>query len=157
LAAGKADEAASQAEGACQITTHLLSTDPSVQTWRATMRDCWKVRARVGLARGDRQQAAQNAARAVDTAKGVQTTDPVEDRFELAQCYLLLGDVRAKAQDAAGARDAWQAGLAAIPSNVPEKPTEMAAHALLLKRLGRNPEARDRSAALTRMGYQERN
>ena len=71
------------------------------------------------------------------------------------QSYLLLGDVRAKLHNGTGAQEAWQAGLAAIPANVAEKPSEMAGHTALLKRLGRGAETRDRSAALANMGYRD--
>ena len=155
LAARKTDDAASQVETGCQITARLQSTDPTVQIWRGMMRDCWKARARISIARGNLDVAGQNAARAVMIGKSVQTTDTVEDRFQLAQSYLLLGDVRAKLHNAAGAQEAWQAGLAAIPANVAEKPSEMAGHTALLRRLGRSAETRDRSAALENMGYRD--
>jgi tetratricopeptide (TPR) repeat protein len=154
LTAGNVDQAAAQTEAACQITQRLQSTDASVQTWRAIVRDCWQTRSQVSVARGDLMQAAQAADRAVRMGKAVRTTNPVDDSFKLAQSYLLLGDVRAKLHNVSGAQEAWQAGLAAIPANVAEKPVEIADHAELLKRLGRS-ETGERTAKLGSMGYRK--
>jgi hypothetical protein len=45
--------------------------------------------------------------------------------------------------------------LAVLPRTIAEKPREMAEHAMLLQRLGRAGEARNRAAQLTVMGYRD--
>jgi tetratricopeptide (TPR) repeat protein len=137
----------------CNETTRLLATDSSVQVWRANMRECWEMRARLSLASGDLKQAERFAERAVQTAKSVQSTDLVEDRYALAQSYRLLGDIRLRLGDKSGAQAAWKAALVTLPAGVAEKPNEMAEHAILLQRLGRSPEARERGARLDAMDY----
>jgi len=89
----------------------------------------------------------------VTTAKTVQSTDPIEDKFELAQTFRVLGDARKSLGDMAGAAAAWQAALAALPPDVAEKPNEMAERAMLLQRVGQSEAARQRTARLNAMGY----
>jgi hypothetical protein len=40
-----------------------------------------------------------------------------------------------------------------MPQNVPERPSEMSEHALVLDRLGRKPEAQRLTAKLDEIGY----
>lgn len=154
LAAGQRGEAALQTANACDATARLLATDSSVQAWRANMRECWNMRARLSLAAGDARAAERFAERAVETASSVRSTDPVNDRYALAESRRLLGDARQRLGDRAGAEAAWKAALAAIPAGVAEKPSEMAEHATILMRLGRAAEARERAARLSAIGYQ---
>jgi tetratricopeptide (TPR) repeat protein len=153
LVAAQNDEAAMETTIACNVTARLLATDANVQAWRADLRDCWEMRSRLGLAADNPQQALRSAARAVGTAKTLHSTDPVEDRYALAQSYRLFGDIRQRLGDRAGAGIAWEAGLAALPVRVAEKPSEMAEHAMLLQRVGRASEARTLTAKLASMGY----
>jgi tetratricopeptide (TPR) repeat protein len=153
LTAGQGGEAARETMIGCTVTARLLATDPNVQVWRANMRECWQMRARLSLADGDARQAAGLAERAVQTAKSVRTTDPVEDSYELAQAYRILGDARQRFGSKPAATAAWQAALAALPRGVAEKPAEMAEHAVVLNRLGRTAEARERATRLATMGY----
>ena len=155
LASGQRQEAAREAVAGCGTTAQLLATDARVQDWRANLRECWKMRSRLSLASGDFGQAARFAERAVDIAKTIRTTDPIEDRYALAQSYRLLGDARRQLGDKSDAQVAWSTGLAAIPANVTEKPNEMAERAVLLKRLGRMGEARALYNRLIAMGYQQ--
>ena len=153
LAAGQRAEAAREATVGCTVTARLIATDAAVQVWRANMRECWEIRARLDLAGGNARQAVVYAQRAVETAKSVRSTDAVEDKYALAQSYRVLGDARQRAGDRAGAKAAWEAGLQALPRGVAERPAEMAEHATIQIRLGRAGEARQRTARLAAMGY----
>jgi tetratricopeptide (TPR) repeat protein len=155
LLAGDKDEAARVADTACNAVTRLLATNANVQIWRASLRECWTIRARLAVASGNLQQATRGVERALDIAKTVQTTDPVEDKYAIAQDYRLLGDIRLRSADQPGARAAWESGLAALPSAVAEKPNEMAEYAMLLLRLGRRDEARQRTERLAAIGYRQ--
>ena len=153
LSAGHRDEARTETDTACGVTSRLIAIDPNVHRWRANLRDCFDIRAQLALADGALPQAASFADRAVQTGKTVGSTDPVEDRYALARSYRLLGDIRRKLGDQAGAKAAWQAGLSMLPASVAEKPNEMAEHATTLQRLGRGSEARERAAKLAANGY----
>jgi tetratricopeptide (TPR) repeat protein len=153
LAAGNSAEASAETANACSASNSLVAKDPNVQRWRENLRECWMMRARLSVAGGDEQRALTFAQRALDTAKSVRTTDSVDDKYGTAKAYRLLGDIRLKLGDRSGARTAWSAGLAALSVGAAEKPGEMAEHAMLLERLGRTEEARQRSAGLRAMGY----
>lgn len=155
LAAGQRDEAALQTANACDATARLLATNSGVQVWRANMRECWEMRAQLSLATGNASAAVRFAERALGTAKSIRSTDPVDDRYALAQSYRLLGDARERLGDQPGAATAWTAALASLPAGVAEKPAEMAEHATILMRLGREAEARARASRLSSMGYSD--
>lgn len=155
LVSGQRAEAAREAATGCNATANLLATDPSVQVWRANMRECWEMRARLSLAARDAGQAESYAKRAVELARSVRSTDPVDDRYALAQSYRLLGDTRQLRGDRDGAQAAWKAGLVSLPASVPEKPSETAERATLLMRLDRAADARMLYSRLTAMGFQQ--
>jgi tetratricopeptide (TPR) repeat protein len=153
LTAGRTQDAAGQTEAACAVTNRLIAIDSNVQRWRANMRDCLYLRAQVALADGDGAGAARFAVKAVDVGKTVASPDAVEDRFAVASSLRLLGDIRKRMGDSAGAKAAWQAGLSALPNGVAEKPNELAVHALLSQRLGRASEAQQQVEKLATIGY----
>jgi tetratricopeptide (TPR) repeat protein len=155
IAAGQKDEAAIVANTACSSAARLVRTDPKVQTWRGDFAECWTARAQLASANGDSAQAASFAQRAVEIAATVRSTDPVLDRFALARDYRLLGDARQRLRDPSGAIAAWQQGLTAIPTNVAEKPGEMAEHVMLLERLGRQQDAKSQAERLAAIGYRD--
>jgi len=107
------------------------------------------------LSSGDKPQALSLATQAVQAAKTVNSTDPIEDRYAIAKAYRLLGDVQRSAGNSAAAQAAWAAGLAAIPKTITERPTEMSPHQMLLQRLGRSAEAAQLASKLSAMGYRE--
>jgi tetratricopeptide (TPR) repeat protein len=153
LTTGQKDVATTETAAACMASARLVAADAKVQAWRAIVRECWDMRARIAAASGNAAQASAFAERAVTTAKTVQSTDPIEDKFELAQTFRVLGDARKSLGDMAGAAAAWQAALAALPPDVAEKPNEMAERAMLLQRVGQSEAARQRTARLNAMGY----
>ena len=153
LSGGRKDEAADETEAACNVTSRLISTDSNVQRWRAILRDCFNMRAKLALTNGASQDALRFAMKAVDTGKSVASTDPVEDKYAVAASLRILGEIRLRLGDQIGARAAWASGLAMLPANVAEKPNEMAEHAMLLQLLGRSNEARVRTNRLASIGY----
>jgi tetratricopeptide (TPR) repeat protein len=157
LVAGQREQATEQTARGCDATARLLATDPTVQVWRANMRECLEVRARLGLAAGEPGQAAVMAERAVETARSIHSTDPVDDRYALAQSYRLLGDARRAGGNKSGANAAWNAALKVLPSRVAEKPSEMAERALLLQRIGRTEDAQLLMRTLARIGFKQAN
>jgi eukaryotic-like serine/threonine-protein kinase len=155
LLTGNKDEAASETEQACNTSARLVAKDPKAQGWRATLRQCWEMRTRVAAAKNDFAQAANLAQRAIDTAGTLRSTDPVADRYIIARSDRLLGDIRKRLGDGAGAAAAWQTGLAALPAGVTERPSEMAESGALLDRVGRTQEARQRADRLSAIGYRD--
>jgi len=151
LAAADQVGAATQTEAACSAVNRLLAKDPKRPEWRASARDCWIGRARVALAGKQDDQAVSSALRAIAIGKLVKTGDSVSDGYLLASAYRLLGDALRGAGNAAGASAAWSSGLAALPANAAERPSETKEHAVLLDRLGRNSAALNRR--LASIGY----
>nr|MBA2770919.1 TIR domain-containing protein [Sphingomonas sp.] len=154
LAAGRNDEAAAQVASACSVAQRLIARDSNVQRWRAVQRDCRLMQARMALAAGDAQRALALAQNAVDAARSVRSTDSVDDKFSAAEAYRLVGDIRQRMGDTAGAQAAWQAGLQALPARVAEQPKEIAERAMLLQRLGQEAEAQRLQGRLAVIGYQ---
>jgi len=148
-------EAASQTEAGCRLFEGLLAKDRSVAPWRAGLRDCHAMRARIALATGVTDEALRHAGQALDAAESVKSSDSVGDRYMLVRVQLLVGDIHRKAGDGLSARSAWQGGLRALPMGVQERPGEMADRAELLRRLGRAAEAEPLAARLSAMGFRK--
>lgn len=126
-----------------------------MQDWRAGLRDCWLMRARLANATGNRAEALQDSLQAVSVAKSVKSNDTVWDRYLLAAALRREGDARQSLGDSAAARESWQAALAVLPTGVAERPSEMSEHATILVRLGRAPEAQQLTDRLKAMGYRQ--
>jgi tetratricopeptide (TPR) repeat protein len=153
ITAAKTDDAANQVENACAVTGRLIAIDSNVQRWRANLRDCFQLRAQLALTKNDENSAGQFSAKAVKVGKTVASPDPVEDRYAVGSSLRLLGDIRRREGDLAGAKAAWEAGLSEFPKGVAEKPNELAIHALLFQRLGRTSEAQQAVQKLSAIGY----
>jgi tetratricopeptide (TPR) repeat protein len=154
LAKGDLDQAAGQVSAGCSLADALYKKDPSVADWRAVRRDCLRMQATIALSRRDKSRALAFAEQAVTASKSVDSTDPIEDRYFIARSYRVLGDVEQSLGNENAARSAWTSGLAAIPSGLAERPSEMSAHAMLLKRLGQTAAADELASRLSTMGYQ---
>jgi len=154
LAARNPVEAEGQTSAACTAVNQLLARDPNVQRWRMARRDCQLLQAQIALTRGEARQALGLANQAIASARAVKGSDPTADSFALAKAYRLQGDVKRSLGDGAGAAADWSGALALIPATTPERPSEMAEHALLLQRLGRQRDANSLNAKLRAMGYQ---
>jgi hypothetical protein len=78
-----------------------------------------------------------------------------KDRFALSQGYKLVGDMMWRSGDRAGARAAWQAGLAAWPKGVTETPRQMAERGEMLRGIGQRTEGMGIGSQLAVMGYRQ--
>jgi tetratricopeptide (TPR) repeat protein len=155
LAKGKTDDATAQATVACNLANGLYAKDPRIADWRILRRDCLRLQVAIALSSGAGAQSFGLASQALQAARAVNSTDPIEDRYAIAKAYRLLGDVQRSAGNSAAARAAWAAGLAVIPQNITERPPEMSPHLMLLQRLGRTSEAARLANKLAAMGYRE--
>ncbi|MBV9529107.1 toll/interleukin-1 receptor domain-containing protein [Sphingomonas sp.] len=155
LAKGATERAAGEAAAGCDLSNSLSRKDATISDWRALRRDCLRMQGTIALAAGNEAKALVLAGQAVNAAKAVDGTDPVEDRYVVAKAYRLLGDVQRSAGNADAARAAWAAGLAMIPKALTERPPEMSIHESLLKRLGQTAAAAQLSARLAAIGYRE--
>jgi tetratricopeptide (TPR) repeat protein len=153
LRTGALAEARGTNDAACSIVARLLAKAGNQPEWRAGLRNCWMLRAQLAHAEGAKAEAVSDAERAVAIARTVKGTDQATDLYVLARSYRLLGDMRRSAGDNDGAAAAWQAGLAALPSVSGERPSEMRDRAEILRRLGREAEARPLEGKLAAMGY----
>lgn len=102
---------------------------------------------------GNMADAMTLAGKALASARTERSSDPIRDRFKIAGELRLLGEVRNRMGDTAGAKAAWSNGLAQLPRGVIERPLETKDRADLLRLLGRRDEARALYARLTGMGY----
>lgn len=153
LTVGRTADATVQAQIGCDQARRVRARNPgSVESGLQT--DCFSVRAHLAMANGDLASAMRLAEQALASARTERSTDSIKDRYRIAAGQRLVGDVRRRAGDPLGARTAWSAGLAELPSNVTERPVEMNEHAELLRRLDRTREARPLIERLRTMGYQ---
>jgi tetratricopeptide (TPR) repeat protein len=153
LATGHRDQAAVETSAACPTIRSLVSRRSPKPEWRKSLYACLLVESRLSLAGGAKDQALALAQQTVNAAQTAKTADKIEDAFRLARAYRLIGDVEGERGQLEAARAAWLSGLATIPTDVPERPDEMAEHSVLLQRLGRAAEAQPLSAKLNSMGY----
>jgi tetratricopeptide (TPR) repeat protein len=157
LASSQNQDAAAQTQLACDAIGGLVQRDPRKVKWQGNLSDCWTMRARVAIAIGSIDLAVQQARASANLAHTLHSGDAMTDGYRTARAYLILGDAEQKLGHPESARSAWTAGLAAFPSAIPEEPAEMAEHASLLRRLGRNQEAQPLAEQLNRMGYRAQN
>jgi hypothetical protein len=78
-----------------------------------------------------------------------------KDRFDVAEAYKLVGDMMWRGGDRAGARTAWQAGLAAWPKGIAETPRQMAERGDMLRGIGQRAEGTQIASQLAAMGYRQ--
>jgi tetratricopeptide (TPR) repeat protein len=151
LVTGDKSGAEAQAKTACNTVGRLLARRSPRAEWRAGLRDCWIMRARLALASNKAEQATSAAQEAVSAGRSVKTSDVVGDRYSLARAYLVLGDALSAERNAAAATAAWNTGLSVIPPGAAERPQDTKQRALLLDRLGRDATAL--TTRLAAMGY----
>jgi len=155
LNAGQTAEGIAEGRTGCNFIDRLVSKDPNVADWRVLRRDCLNVQVIGAMRSSSKAQALAFATSAVASAKAVDSRDPIEDRYGVAKSYRLLGDAQRALGNEAAAKEAWTAGLAAIPQNITERPVEMSQHQMLLQRLGRTDEARRLASKLSGIGYRD--
>ena len=152
IAAGRVSEASRLADSACQSAARLQARDRSVEAWRTSMtHTCLMTRAKIALAAGSGESAVAFARRALVLAR---TEKKAIDRgLAVASAELILGDALRQTRQPDAARGAYERAHAAWPKNVEEKPRELAEHAILLRRLGRDGEAEPMIRQLSAMGF----
>ena len=153
LALGDAGQAARETASACAAADTLRARDRNVTKWQSLQTSCLSMQARLALETGDLIQSRALAERALASAKSERSGDRVSDSYAVASSARLLGDLRQRAGDSAGANDAWSNGLGQLPANAAEKPWEMNERAELLRRLGRRDDARPLFERLRTMGF----
>ncbi|MFL6739423.1 MAG: TIR domain-containing protein [Sphingomicrobium sp.] len=154
LRAGKTTEAAAAAAAGCEKATSLVSRDPTVVSWRYSERVCQRLRAELAVAGGAGQESQAIANRLLDAVKADKIQSPKE-KFALAEAYKLVGDMRWRSGDRAGARAAWQAGLAAWPRGLTETPRQLAERGEMLRGVGQRAEGTQLASQLAAMGYRQ--
>ena len=152
LRAGRANDAAPHIQAGCAIDEALLARNGEYTSWLSGARACWTMRARLSIARNQPGEAVGQATRAVAAAKKIKSVDPVADRHELSEAFLVLGDARRSAGDRAGAAAAWRSAVAVLPRGVSETPSELEHRMNAFQRLGRSAEAGELTQKLQRMG-----
>lgn len=155
LASGRMADAEVETAAACGLARQLVTKDGSVAQWRALQRDCLVTQVLVALSSGDGSRAEALSERAVVSARGVNSPDPIEDGYGLAKALRLAGDVDWRLGNPAAARADWTRAFAVIPRTTTERPSEMSEHRLILQRLGRQEEAKNLQSKLGAMGYRE--
>ena len=146
-------DAAQEAAAGCRLAAMLRERDPNVATWRSSLTNCRMVRSRLALADNSAADALTWAEKALQSARDERSIDPIKDQYRIAAAYRLIGEIHRRSGDPQLARQAWLAGLAQLPTNVTERPRELAERAAILTRLGQKEEARPLIARLRAMGY----
>lgn len=138
---GQGGEAAAQTASACQTVRGLIARDARFPQWRAGLRECELMRARLALASGDVASARTAALKAVAAAKTVRSSDSSTDRFATAKAYRLLGDIERESGNGEAAKQAWANAMSILPSGIQERPGELAERETILQRTGRTEQA----------------
>jgi tetratricopeptide (TPR) repeat protein len=147
-------EATEELREGCSLAAQVLARD-SGPTWRQLQTGCLALRSRLSLQSGANGEALRLAERTLASARTERSADPTRDRYSVAAASRLLGDVRQRMGNREAARAAWTAALAQLPRDVAERPPEMNERAELLRRVGRNEEARKLAERLAAIGYKD--
>ena len=152
LASNHLDEARLAARSACAAAAGLLARDRSVEAWRTTLRlNCLRTNARIALRSGRVDEAVSLARQALVLARTEKYS--FDRAFAIATAELTLGDALKQAGQADAAQGAYERALGSWPTNVEERPRELADHVILLRRLGQQDNARKLGERLAAMGY----
>ena len=156
IALGRREEAAQEAAAACATVAPALNArDSTVARSRTLQTTCFETRSRLALAAGDNAQALALAERALAAARTERSGDSVMDRYRVAAAHRLVGDIHQRMGNRDAAHATWSAAIAQLPRSVAERPWEMSERAELLKRLGRETEARPIAERLAKTGYKK--
>jgi hypothetical protein len=140
LQAGRAAEAAAANEAGCRAASETAGLGRVVR-WTRNARLCLENHARISLANGNKGQAMLYAGQLLSQLDSHRTADQVEDRFDLAAAYMLVGEIQRQMNDVVAANRAWSQAAANWPGGVAETPRQLARRRDLLERLGRTDEA----------------
>lgn len=155
VARGNLDQASDLIRSACDRTNQLIAKDASVALWRLGLRsDCLEGQARVALARGMPTEAHDRAEEMLRTAR----TENAKSRSDDAQLALANAHViHALAAQAQGDRPAavaeFRNAAQAWPRSVPDRPSLIAKKVIILRGLGRRPDADKLARRLREIGY----
>jgi tetratricopeptide (TPR) repeat protein len=151
LAAIQLNEAKSATNSACDSAARLIARDRSVSDWRNLQFRCLTTRVHIAIRERDADAAVALARQGLAVARTEK--NEVDRAFAVAEAEFALGEALARASQADAARGAFERALAAWPKNVEERPSELADHAILLRRLGQQAEANRLAQRLAAMGY----
>jgi eukaryotic-like serine/threonine-protein kinase len=152
LAANRANEARANANSACAASSRLLARDRSVVAWATNMQFiCLKTNARIALRTGVVLDAIALSQQGLAVARSIK--DPIDREFAVASAEMTLGEGLTRSGHSAAARGAFERALGAWPKGVEERPVQLADHATLLRRLGRQAEASELAKRLDAIGY----
>jgi tetratricopeptide (TPR) repeat protein len=153
LSLRQVDAAGQAARSACASAQQLAERDRSVQAWRAGLRNCLILRARMTAEQGFRVEALALAQRAAAMTPPSGSNTVAGDRAAiLPRARLLEGDQQLALSNAGAARTAWESGLAGLPAEG-GSPTQRVLRFALLRRLGRESEAAATARWLDQIGY----
>jgi tetratricopeptide (TPR) repeat protein len=154
LRAGRATEARTVTTQGCDKANSLIARDSTVIAWRDLGRLCLRLRAELALSDGQGADAIGLARQLLDGIRADKILI-AKDRFALSQAYKLVGDMMWRTGDRAGARTAWQAGLAAWPKGITEPPRQLAERGEMLRGIGQRAEGMRIASQLAAMGYRQ--
>ena len=154
LRSGRANEARAAADSGCNKAGQLVDRDPTVAAWREASRRCLALRAELAVAAGSKGEALALARQVLDAVMA-ERAGSLSDRFALGQAHKLVGDILWRSGNRAGARAAWQAGIAAWPKGVTETPRQMAERGEMLRGIGQRAEGMQIASRLAAMGYRQ--
>ncbi len=152
LRAGRANNAAPHIEAGCALDEALLARNRHYTSWLSGARTCWTFRARLAILRNETGPAVELANKAVAAARNVKSVDPVSDRHELSEAYLVLGDAQRASGNSAAATSSWRTAVEILPRAAHEMPSEMEHRINALERVGRTGEARNLTKRINQMG-----
>ena len=149
------DDAAIQTAAGCALTASIPATF-AIAARARQQTNCMMMQARIKLANGSLGDAARLAQKALAAAQSQTSEDSAAMHHFNSEVYLLLGDIDLKSGDRDGATRFWSAGLAQLPPNIAERPSEMNERLALLERLGRASDMAPLKKHLDEIGYQTR-
>ena len=154
LRAGKTAEARTSAAAGCEKANMLVARDPSVVAWRDLGRLCTRLRAELASADGAGNEALAISRQLLADVRADKVLI-AKDRFALGQAYKLVGDILWRNGDRAGAKLAWETGLAAWPTGLTETPRQMAERGEMLRGIGKRAEGARIASELAAKGYRQ--
>lgn len=152
LRAGRVNEASNAAQQGCDKANSLIARDPGVDSWRRLARACLRLRAELALTDRGQGDPISLAGQLLDETRTGKISG-ANDQFALSQALKLLGDMKWRSGDRAGARAAWTAGLASYPKGTSETPRQMAERGEMLRGIGQRTEGMRIASELAVMGY----
>ena len=155
LAQGHLDEASDLIRSACDRTNRLIAKDASVAYWRLVLRsDCLESEARAAIAEGMPSEATDRAAEMLRIARSENAKSHSEDaQLALANAYLIHAIAATAQGDRPAATAAFQSAVQAWPRSAPDRPSLLARKTIILRGLGRSPQADELARRLARIGY----